>query len=156
MSTVDIPTAIAMLRLFARGRLTAEERSRTNSALRYLQLVMQQDNLRIPPRGYETIEEIKTANKKSGGHWFDEGAIRFFNSRMLDEWVFPKPTPPKYTTGALFVSEETGPNEIPGYTIRQANSDGTIETLGEFQEYENLDDALRVALTLSRPTLPSK
>ena len=85
---------------------------------------------------YRTIKEIKQANKEAGQHWFDADTMRFFNSRILSPVI----------GGRYFVSSEKYDDGSPRlYTIRIANDDGTIDTVGDFQGYETADKAKRAA-----------
>jgi hypothetical protein len=84
---------------------------------------------------YFTIEQIKAANKALGHFWFSPATARFFRSRASGPVI-----------GNMFVSSEH--NDAPGcnyprrYTIRRANENGSIDTVGEFQAYRSKRAAL--------------
>jgi hypothetical protein len=85
---------------------------------------------------FKTIDEIKAANEALGHHWFSPSTLRFFRSRVLST-VYG---------GRFFVTSEkrTGwrePDQPRLYTIRKASDDGSIETVGEFQEYRTARQA---------------
>ena len=90
-----------------------------------------------------TITAIKCRHQ---GHWFEPGALRFFNSKFPRRAVYPVPD------GAFFISSEyskgvyisTGwvPDGPVRYSVRFCSEeDGSISTASEFQEYETLEDA---------------
>jgi hypothetical protein len=84
---------------------------------------------------YFTIEQIKAANKALGHFWFSPATARFFRSRASGPVI-----------GNMFVSSERkyDPDcNCPRlYTIRMANEDGSIDTVGEFQAYRSKRTAL--------------
>lgn len=86
---------------------------------------------------YETIEQIKAANEEAGRYFFSPGAMRFFDSRILDG-VYG---------GRYFVTSEKGdwPGAERGYTIREAHEDGDVTTVGELQEYATREEAINAA-----------
>ena len=94
-----------------------------------------------------TITAIKNRHK---GHWFEPGSLRFFNSKFPRRAVYP------VSDGAFFISSEyskgvyisTGwiPDGPVRWSVRfVSESDGTINTVSEFQEYETLKDAREAA-----------
>lgn len=90
-------------------------------------------------RAFLTIDEIRTANRESGHHWFDADTMRFFRSRVSGPVI-----------GNMFVSSEN--DRLGGgrrYTIRRANDDGSIETVGEFQQYGSKPAALRAIRSMA-------
>lgn len=77
----------------------------------------------------------------SSGHWFDKDTMRFFKSRLTDNYQRLS------DTEALFITTERGPDDVRRATIRRAKlvkyvreSDGrecekiTIDTVGEFNK----------------------
>ena len=85
---------------------------------------------------FRTTQEIKEANERAGQNWFAPDTMRFFNSRVLSDVI----------GGRYFVTSERYDNASPRlYTVRIANDDGTIDTVGEFQRYDTADKAKRAA-----------
>lgn len=78
---------------------------------------------------YRTLDDIKERNRRLGQHWFDPETMRFFSSR-IQATIYPMPD-----GSALFVSSERGPDNIRKYSVRVAKPDGSIDTIGEFQQY---------------------
>ena len=78
-----------------------------------------------------TMYQIRKANDEAGHYFFSEGAMRFFRSRVHDE---------VYGAG-FFVTSEAAPNEPRFYTVRFAQPDGSITTVGEFQQYASRSGA---------------
>lgn len=78
-----------------------------------------------------SIYEIRRANEAAGHYFFSEGAMRFFRSRVHDE---------VYGAG-FFVTSEAAPDEPRFYTVRFAQPDGSISTVGEFQQWASYSAA---------------
>lgn len=94
----------------------------------------------MPAIQYRSISEIKAANKAIGHHWFDRNTMRAFQSR-IESTVYH---------GRYFISSEQfvpacGPAETRRYTIRKADDDGSISTVGNFQQYASVREARRAA-----------
>jgi hypothetical protein len=98
------------------------------------------------PTHYDSIEEIKAANEAKGDNWFSPNTLRFFKSE-----VYPEVYGERY-----FVTSEK--NDGYGYSyprlysVRIANEDGSIDTVGEFQAYGSLREARRAAARIARET----
>lgn len=97
---------------------------------------------------FYTLDQIKEANARAGGHWFEPGALRFFASRISDR-VHCGPG------GIFFVSSEqfrssrgNGPRL---YSVREFHPDtGRVETVGEFQAYKSGRAAHAAAAEMAR------
>lgn len=88
-----------------------------------------------------TIQDVKRIHD---GHFFDAAAMRWFQSRILTE-VYP-------TTdgGAYFVTSERFSDASPRlYTVRQILPDGSVLTVGDFQQYESARSAKAAARALA-------
>lgn len=81
-----------------------------------------------------TINTIKARNEEIGHHFFSSSTLDFFKSRVYDT-----------TFGDFFVTSEKGPDNVRAYTVRYQYNDGTIGTVGEFQQWSTLKSALRAA-----------
>lgn len=81
---------------------------------------------------YRTIRDIKKANKNNGGHFFEKDTLRFFQSKVYDE-VYQ---------GKYFITSERFQNEATKYTVRQCDEEGDISTVGKFQAYQTLHEAV--------------
>ena len=93
-----------------------------------------------------TLDQIKRAAAAAGSHWFEKSALRYFSSRISSH-VYSLPG------GALFVSSEQfkgfGTEDGPRlYSVRSCTSDGSIDTVGEFQQHESSKAAHTEALRL--------
>lgn len=85
---------------------------------------------------YRTIADVRAANKAIGGHWFDRSSMRFFNSVIESKLI----------NGRYFVtSERIDLDHKKLYTVREANSDGDIDIVGEFQGYHTRENAMIAA-----------
>lgn len=88
---------------------------------------------------FKTINEIKQANKNAGKFWFSPDTLRFFKSKIHN----------KVYGGRFFITSEQYDYNAPRlYTIREASADGSIDTVGKFQEYQTLNQAIEAAKDL--------
>ncbi len=88
---------------------------------------------------YSTLAEVVAANDQAGRHWFEADSMEFFNSRLETDLI----------GGSYFVSSEQYQSGYPRlYTIRQADEDGHIHSIGEFQAYDTLDSAIEAIAKL--------
>jgi len=93
-----------------------------------------------------TLEQIKRAAAAAGSHWFEASALRYFSSRISSH-VYSVPG------GALFVSSEQfkgfGSEDGPRlYSVRSCTSEGSLDTVGEFQQHQSSKAAHKEALRL--------
>jgi hypothetical protein len=80
-----------------------------------------------------SIEEVK---RLSRGHFFSDGAMRFFNSRLgLTAW--------RYRDGYLFFTSEKGPDEVRRYSVRFQDGLGKVHTKGDFQAHSTARQAVK-------------
>lgn len=98
-----------------------------------------------------TIDEIKRANSNLGHHFFDKTSVRFFASRVLGG-VYG---------GRYFVTSERfrgsdGYRATRLYTIREAQDNGEVDTVGEFQAYTSARAARKHADKLGRDYILSR
>ena len=90
---------------------------------------------------FHNINEIRRANRRHGGHWFEPETLRFFRSRVL----------PTVYGGRYFVTSEArgfGGERRRGYTVREAENDGEIGTVGRFLQHATRADAIRAIRAL--------
>ena len=92
-----------------------------------------------------TIDDIKDRNRAAGQHWFDPGAMRFFNTRSLSHV-----SPTRYG-GAYFVTSEQRPHSTDArrYTVRYCDAEGHIHTAGPFQGHPSSASAKLKATVLA-------
>lgn len=89
------------------------------------------------------LPDVRHANHKAGFYFFAEDALKFFDGKIAeDQWV--------YGEGPwFFVSSERF--SMPGmkfprlYTTRRQNINGSISTIGEFQEHSSFEEARAAA-----------
>lgn len=84
---------------------------------------------RVKPR-YRYFDDIRKRNAAAGFKWFEPDTMRFFSSRVQSTF-YGAPDGRAY-----FVSSERPPGGKRAYSVRVANLDGSIETVGEFCGYE--------------------
>lgn len=74
---------------------------------------------------FETIADVKEANKASGRYFFSPDTMRFFDSQIESTL---------YRNQCFITSEKACFSDYTRvYHVRRARSDGSIETLGEFK-----------------------
>jgi hypothetical protein len=82
---------------------------------------------------YKTMSDVRAANRAGGQHFFSAGAMRFFNSKVESALY----------SGRYFITSERFRFDDPkAYTVREVMEKGaSIETVGEFCQYKNIEDA---------------
>lgn len=82
------------------------------------------------------IHDVKECAQICKSHFFEKGAMRFFNSRVGETAYLDG------RGGAYFVTSEKGPNNRRAYSVRHYNPERcAIDTVGEFQAYRTLAQA---------------
>lgn len=87
---------------------------------------------------FKDIQEIKEVNKASGRFFFERDTLRYFDGR----------THSALYGGSYFVTSEKGPTGVRRFTVRVAQENGEILTVGGFDGfgvYETRHDAHLVA-----------
>jgi hypothetical protein len=91
-------------------------------------------------QGNYLIDEVKHRAEKKGSHFFDKETMRFFSSRTSELcW--------KNGDNIYFITSEADNGHIKhkgsvrAFTVRMCDKDGDINTIGDFQEHENLNQA---------------
>lgn len=85
------------------------------------------------------LRDFARAHAEAGGHFFDDGAMRFFNSRILwDSWAI--------SGGVIYfvTSEQFDYNSPRLYSLRKGDlwNPRDTDTIGEFQQYETRAQAV--------------
>lgn len=85
---------------------------------------------------YQTIYDVKLANRQAGFHFFEAGALRFFRSRIGTELYGGR----YFITSERFIGSD---GWSPGrrYTIREVKPNGNVDTVGKFQAYASANGA---------------
>ena len=89
----------------------------------------------LTPGSWQDIGDLQLANADSGRHFFSADTLSYFRSVIYRGFY----------AGRLFVTSERGPNRRRMYTIRVANDDASIDTLGDFQQYATMEHAKAAA-----------
>lgn len=90
---------------------------------------------------FYTIQAIKDANKAAGYHFFDPDTLRFFDSRILGGVI----------GDGYFVTSERCDYDSPRlYTVRRANANGSIDRVGEFQQFKTAHAARTYAKKIAQ------
>lgn len=88
-----------------------------------------------------TVAQLAKLNAAKGGHWFDPGAMAFFNSILAD--IAYVDSGRRF---AYFVSSEKGPNLKRAWSVRKFDlSTCEVSTVGEFQAYGSAATAEKYA-----------
>lgn len=90
---------------------------------------------------FRSVEEIIKANREAGHHFFSRSTMRFFNSLVYAGAL---------EGGRYFITSERYAEEARRYTIRVANEQGHVDTVGEFQQYATLNQAKRALKALGQ------
>ena len=77
---------------------------------------------------YTNLADVKATNRLAGQHWFDPESMEFFKSKIETELI----------DGRYFISSEQSPWGPRAYSIRIADENGEIDTVGEFMGHETL------------------
>lgn len=97
------------------------------------------------PGKFKTMAEIKSANLRINHHWFDKGAMRFFDTRIETGVIKGKYfiTSEQYHDSGChgWSCNRNGSCGPRLYTIRIAFSDGSVDTIGDFQQFATKRDA---------------
>lgn len=90
--------------------------------------------MKAKPRTYQTVSDVMAVNKK----WFADRLAKrgFFGTRVESGLIDRK----------YFITSERDNIQPRAFTVRRADPDGTIDTMGEFRGHETLQDA-REAVT---------
>lgn len=98
-------------------------------------------------RTFTSIEHVMAANRNLGHYFFERDTMRFFQTRVGSTLY----------GGRLFVTSERddsyGSAAWDGqrrYTVRRANGDGSITTVGEFGQYASRAGANAAADRMAR------
>ena len=86
---------------------------------------------------FSTMAAVRAANKAAGHHFFDRDTLRFFGSKIEC----------KLYAGRYFVTSEQPPHGPRVWRVREAQPDGTIDTVGE--QLATLADAQAAIKTLT-------
>ena len=89
---------------------------------------------------FKTLTEVKQENKAIGNYWFERSTMRFFNSVIESRLM---------ADGFFITSERMELNFPKRYTVRRAQEDGSIMTVGKFQGYSDLKLA-RIAVHIAQ------
>lgn len=83
---------------------------------------------------YKNIAQIIKANRKAGQHWFRADAMNYFNTVIeANGQVFE---------GRYFVtSDRLNESDPKRYTLRVADDDGNVTTVGRFREHATVTHA---------------
>ena len=89
---------------------------------------------------FNSITEIKKANKAAGGHFFDEGAIKFFNSKIYTTI---------YGDNVFITSEQFDPYNYPEiarkWSVRYIDENGRICSPNDHATFTLMKEAIKFA-----------
>lgn len=85
---------------------------------------------------FNSLDEIIEVHEENqGGYWFSPDAMAMFGTILKDEIFY----------GHYFISGDVTADPdsvVRRYTIRYASKDGSIETVGDFLEFDSYEDAV--------------
>jgi hypothetical protein len=100
-------------------------------------------------------DEIRKRSERKGGHFFDPDNMKHFSSR-ISELMWSKGELKNYESEPIyFITSEQDRNSrythkgsMRAFTIRMVDVNGNINTIGEFQGYDTLNDARHEIMNL--------
>jgi len=96
-----------------------------------------------------TIYDIRLANAQAGFYFFEDGALRFFTSRISND-VQEGPGGIYFTTSEQFRPLGGTPHKRK-YTVRQFDpATGKVHDVGGFQQYRDEGSARRAAIRAAK------
>jgi hypothetical protein len=107
--------------------------------------------MQMTEKPLRTLDDIKARNAAAGYYFFDRDTMSAFKSRC-SETVYPLDD-----GECLFVTSERNSGYTSYgaydfgrlYTVRLARTDGSIDTMGDFQEYKSRNGAHNAARLLA-------
>jgi hypothetical protein len=94
-----------------------------------------------PYKNIEEIIEALEAHERRGGYFFTPEIVRFFSSR-----IYRRYHPSGVIAGRYFITSEKWNAFAPRlYTVRRAEDDGAITTVGEFAAHRTPKQAVKAA-----------
>ena len=105
------------------------------------------EDVRRINEGKTTIDDVKRINKEKDRHFFDRDTMRFFRSRIeRDALQFGQLIDDKY----FVTSEQFDSDSSRLYSVRRFNpKEGSIDTVGDFQEFSTKGQARKFAYCLA-------
>jgi hypothetical protein len=88
---------------------------------------------RVRPR-YRFLDDVKKRNKAAGQFFFEPDTMRFFSSRVQSSIYVAGDGRAYFVTSERDTYRDRQPRRL--YTVRVAQLDGSIDTVGDFQGYE--------------------
>jgi hypothetical protein len=90
---------------------------------------------------FETMNNLKQFNRSQGYHFFEPRTLAFFRSQSQRRAPY---------AGRVFVtSEAQGWGHPRMYTVRMIQDDGSIKTIGKFQQFHLRSSAHQFARTFA-------
>jgi hypothetical protein len=77
---------------------------------------------------------VRAANAAAGHYWFERGTMRFFRSRV-GRMAYRGPGGVYFVSSEQFVGSD-GRAHARKFTVRRQNADGSIDTVGAFNELD--------------------
>jgi hypothetical protein len=99
------------------------------------------------PKTFETMYDVRLANRQAGHHFFEGGTLGFFKSRIGTELY----------GGRYFITSEQFDSNAPRlYSVREVSPNGHINTVGKFQEYGSSASARTAIRRLLSPRVEGR
>lgn len=120
-----------------------EYRAAAFAVLTYYVRACQRAEMEENPRvhTFVSMDDVRAVNAEIGHCWFDRSTMRFFRTRIESTLI----------GGQYFVtSEQCSDAHRRLYSVRRAEPNGQIDTVGEFQQYGARKDALAAIRQLVR------
>lgn len=89
---------------------------------------------------YKTLADVRQANKEIDHHFFDRNTMHFFGTK-IESTLY---------AGRYFITSEQPPHGPRLFTIREAQPDGQVKTVGDAHGFKFKDDAREAIRALLR------
>ncbi len=99
-----------------------------------------------------TTDQIKEANRELGDHYFDRDTMRFFGSRVLSGVYGGRYFVTSERDSGISINGERHAawNGQRRYSVRLANPDGSVDTVGDFGTFNTAAQARATAKRLAK------
>lgn len=88
-------------------------------------------------RRWGSVAEIIQANREAGQFWFDDATLEWFKSMVYRDTLI---------AGRYFITSEQPPDAERKFSVRVADDQGVVSTVGEFWSHRSKEAAIAAAL----------
>lgn len=113
---------------------------------KFKELTKEASSFSFNAKGFKSMNQFIDFQKAKGFHFFDRDTKKYFNSLIHTRGALIK--------GKYFITSEKFTSHTPSgeyyeearkYTVRMAKIDGSVDTIGKFQQFKTLSEAKKYA-----------